>query len=568
MNTFSKFFVPLLAAGMLTACSDENNEPGMLPEDGPVEGVSMSITLKLPTTTGGRADAAGNPAGTEVGKAFENNIKEVLLVFADPTTNAFIAQAVSSSLEQDATSKTTYVAKSTFNKSVLINYINSLSSTPDQVQVNVYAFCNPTQEFKSTMSVRTRGDKASTWLNEATTLAADKLDYASVSAAESIPMANKIVKPLSLPSKIDIESGKYAEDYYNLGNINVIRSIARLDYKPGKPNNIYTVPVKTPDGTIDDGLSITLTHMALVNMSKSYFLMHRISTDKTSALLTDTDSKVTIGGDYDDSNIADVDWTWKSTITKTSDFVNHFFYSSTESAESWNRIDLSTLTTEDEDESWAGTEENRKGYKIWRYVTENTIPGEPQNQKTGISTGVVFRGVITANSNTPESFKTTLEGKTEPIYVYKDGNMFASWDDVETEATKVGNENTAIKSAYDACKDITDAAAREAEAVKQGFTIYRYDSKINAYCTLYYYWNRHVDNDLSGVMGENEFGVVRNNIYKLSVVEIDVLGHTRDPKDDPDPVNPENPDEKSDVKIKVSCIVEPWTVRINNIHFN
>lgn len=53
MNTFSKFFVPLLAAGMLTACSDENNEPGMLPEDGPVEGVSMSITLKLPTTTGG-----------------------------------------------------------------------------------------------------------------------------------------------------------------------------------------------------------------------------------------------------------------------------------------------------------------------------------------------------------------------------------------------------------------------------------------------------------------------------------------------------------------------------------
>ena len=149
---------------------------------------------------------------------------------------------------------------------------------------------------------------------------------------------------------------------------------------------------------------------------------------------------------------------------------------------------------------------------------------------------------------------------------YKDGNMFASWEDVKAEAEKEGNENTAIKAAYDACKEITEATARDAKAVEQGFTIYRYDDDVNAYCTLYYYWNRHVDNN-NAVMGEKEFGVVRNNVYKLSVTEISGLGHTRKPGDDPDPVDPNDPDEKSDVKIKVSCIVDPWTVRVNNIKF-
>ncbi len=303
--------------------------------------------------------------------------------------------------------------------------------------------------------------------------------------------------------------------------------------------------------------------MALVNLSKSYFLLHRVAPDNATTLY-DGANGVTLAGDYDDTRIADVDWTWKATAT--SGYADKFFYSSTGAASSWNRIQISTLSEDDNNDSWNANNTNGD-YKIWRYVTENTIPGTPQNQKTGVSTGVVFRGVLKANDKTPEAFKTTIEGKNEPIYVYKDGNMFASWEDVKAEAEKEGNENTAIKAAYDACKEITEATARDAKAVEQGFTIYRYDDDVNAYCTLYYYWNRHVDNNNAGVMGEKEFGVVRNNVYKLSVTEISGLGHTRKPGDDPDPVDPNDPDEKSDVKIKVSCIVDPWTVRVNNIKF-
>ena len=566
MKSFSKFFIPVLAAGLFAACSDDNNDSPMLPEDGPAEGVNMTISLKLPTTVGGRAtDAAGNPVGTETAKEFESNINEVLLVLADPTSNAFIASAVTDQMAVDNTDKTKVTAKSTFNKSVLSNYITSLGQSPDQVQVNVFAFCNPTTEFKNVMATRTRGDQATLWANEATTLTAEKLDYATVFASAAIPMANKAVTKLNLPKKSDIEAGTYAEDYFDMGSINVIRSIARFDYKNGGENNdnTYSIDIKTPDGTIDDALTIELTHMALVNLSKSYFLLHRVAPDNAT-ILYDGVNGVTLAGDYDDTRIADVDWDWKAKAV--SGYTDKFFYSSTGDAESWNRIEINSLTNDDEDASWNANNTNGD-YKIWRYVTENTIPGTPQNQKTGVSTGVVFRGVLKTNDKTPEAFKTTIEGKTEPIYVYKDGNMFASWEDVKAEAEKEGNENTAIKAAFDACKDIADATARDTEAVKQGFTIYRYDAGAKAYCTLYYYWNRHVDNNNAGVMGEKEFGVVRNNVYKLSVTEISGLGHTRKPGDDPDPVDPNDPDEKSDVKIKVSCIVDPWSVRVNNIKF-
>lgn len=566
MKSFSKFFIPVLAAGLFAACSDDNNDSPMLPEDGPAEGVNMTISLKLPTTVGGRAtDAVGNPVGTETAKEFESNIKEVLLVLADPASNAFIASAVTTTMDVDATDKTKVTAKSTFNKSVLSNYISSLSSNPENAEVNVYAFCNPTKEFKDVMATRTRGDQATLWANEFTTLSADDLEYNKVFTAQAIPMANKAVTKLNLPAKSAIEAGTYAEKYYEMGNINVVRSIARFDYKNGgeNNNNTYSIDIKTPAGTVEDALTIELTHMALVNLSKSYFLLHRVAPDNATTLY-DGANGVTLAGDYDDTRIADVDWDWKAKAT--TGYTNNFFYSSTGAASSWNRIQISTLSEDDNNDSWNANNTNGD-YKIWRYVTENTIPGTPQNQKTGVSTGVVFRGVLKANDKTPEAFKTTIEGKTEPIYVYKDGNMFASWEAVKDEAEKEGNENTAIKAAFDACKETTDATARDAKAVEQGFTIYRYDDDVNAYCTLYYYWNRHVDNNNAGVMGEKEFGVVRNNVYKLSVTEISGLGHTRKPGDDPDPVDPNDPDEKSDVKIKVSCIVDPWTVRVNNIKF-
>jgi len=68
-------------------------------------------------------------------------------------------------------------------------------------------------------------------------------------------------------------------------------------------------------------------------------------------------------------------------------------------------------------------------------------------------------------------------------------------------------------------------------------------------------------------MGAMEFGVVRNNIYKLAVTTIQKLGHPIVPGDDPDPVDPDDPDETSDFYMKVKVTVKPWGVRVNKIKF-
>ncbi|RGU37925.1 hypothetical protein DWW78_00310 [Alistipes indistinctus] len=96
------------------------------------------------------------------------------------------------------------------------------------------------------------------------------------------------------------------------------------------------------------------------------------------------------------------------------------------------------------------------------------------------------------------------------------------------------------------------------------------DAEKNAgvgYYFYYYYWNRHNDNEQPGTMGPMEFAVVRNNVYKLAVTGIAKLGHPRITGNDPDPVDPDDPNEKGDAYLTVSVEVLPWVVRENNIEF-
>ena len=68
-------------------------------------------------------------------------------------------------------------------------------------------------------------------------------------------------------------------------------------------------------------------------------------------------------------------------------------------------------------------------------------------------------------------------------------------------------------------------------------------------------------------MGPMEFAVVRNNVYKLAVTNIDRLGHPRLSDNDPNRPTGGTKDENEDVYITVTAQVLPWLVRINNIEF-
>lgn len=75
--------------------------------------------------------------------------------------------------------------------------------------------------------------------------------------------------------------------------------------------------------------------------------------------------------------------------------------------------------------------------------------------------------------------------------------------------------------------------------------------------TFYPFWFRHANNDDPEVMGIMEFGIVRNNIYDLTVNGIRGYGEVEAP-------NPGEPDENTQVGINVVLYVKDWTLREND----
>ena len=75
----------------------------------------------------------------------------------------------------------------------------------------------------------------------------------------------------------------------------------------------------------------------------------------------------------------------------------------------------------------------------------------------------------------------------------------------------------------------------------------------------YPFWIRHANNDKASVMGVMEFGIVRNNIYDITVEGINGFGLSG--TDKPDPTIP---DEEDSYFMKVNLFVRDWVVRSNS----
>lgn len=165
----------------------------------------------------------------------------------------------------------------------------------------------------------------------------------------------------------------------------------------------------------------------------------------------------------------------------------------------------------------------------------------------------------------PKNAGTPLVEAAKTEY-FHDGR---SVHDLYQEVVKIhnGDMNGDLQTALDNFR----AAATDA-----GFTLYQASDDVTqgddkgfgpGYYFYYYYWNRHNDNGRAGTMGKMEFGVVRNNIYKLSVKSIKNLGHPRITDNDPEKPTPETPNEDAKVYMEVNVEVRPWTVRVNEIEF-
>ena len=322
----------------------------------------------------------------------------------------------------------------------------------------------------------------------------------------------------------------------NLGSHTVERSMARFDYKQAGAFNMGA------------GITLTLTDAALINQSKAHYMFRRVTAD------ANTTSAITVGGAEIPTNwVVDTDWSSKTPAG---------FDAQLEAPATWTWTSLASLTTDDQYDG---------DYKIWCYAKENTIPGTTA-QKHNVSTGVVFKGELTAGETASDAVKTAMAAGKR-IYVFNNV-LYGAWKDVKA-AAETGTDPT-LQAAYNqaATGVAADAEPTGAAAAAAGFT--GYSAKDGKYYNYYYYWNRHNDNLDPYTMGIMEFAVVRNNVYKLAVDKIKRFGHPTppdpsnpdpDPEPDPDPVDPDDPDESVNYYFNVTVKVLPWTVRINNIEF-
>ena len=320
----------------------------------------------------------------------------------------------------------------------------------------------------------------------------------------------------------------------NLGTIEVERTVARFDYANAKADHLYSI---TGNYTV----KIYLSEAAVINVSKESYYFRRVAA-------TESGENPVVGGVESPANyVVDTDWAMKTSLKGgwNNTDADKLFYSPLFNKSTWKWIDLTDLNTADN----VTADINGKQYNFLSYVSENTIPGT-EAQINGLSTGVVFRGYLHDGTN-------VIIG-TENKYVYAN-KYYGSWENVKTAA----ESDETLLAAYNAVKGNETNLAKCVEA---GFTVYTPDTN-SKYPVYYYYWNRHNDNGEPGVMGNMEFAVVRNNVYKLAVTKINQFGHPEDPNGDPDKVDPKNPDENVRHYLQVTVKVLPWTVRVNDIEF-
>lgn len=567
------FFATAATAMLFTSCSSD--EPANQEvKDGDV---FASLTLQLPEGTRSKTIVPGENTnsndGFEIGQDRENNVGSVLVVLATKEADGSYTYVTSNLADAHPTTGAGTPARPTYNVQF---ETRELVSKADQ-KISVFAFCNPTTKLVEAAEKSFPGG----FIN-----ATGNITDASISVDNGFFMSNAALTEVTLPS-LDQMNNFYNKptNPFPLGTVKVARATARFDFKETTVKG-QTVANRYPiynhanseadkDGNVTaTGAAIgyvQLDGMALMNVAKNYYYLPRVSADGK-------DENVTICGPETLSNYVVSPFAAQKSATPLSiDFIrtNYLYNCQPESGVSKGAIfggltydALSTNLGDDNDQNWGPNNNGIAGYKIWKYATENTIPGPGVDfQRKGITTGIVFKGHIEAVEGS--ELATAMNG-TNVIYafngiIYGDLAMLKK----SVKANPVSTLAETFKAAFKV-QEITDEALALVKddlesTTKGGFTIYRPDAKDGKYYVYYPYYNRHNDNGNNTVMYPMEFSVVRNNIYKIAVANIMEFGHPGDPGDDPDPEDPDDPDETPKTYFRVQVQVLPWVVRINNI---
>ena len=461
-------------------------------------------------------DENGNKDDYEYGYDYENDVRTMLLVIADTEDKYISHTVVASITEAPtAGSKFDFVVNGEIKYEDLEKAYDDGGVLKTNQTVRVYAFCNYTsdliEKFNAGVKDKTiyKSDQWINWTCKVTEPASPAGHTPAIDntiwAKRSFLMSNSRVYEFEFPEDINAwdpytdKNNPYkltsnavddnqpdSYDDASLRPIKVERAAARIDFRDASDegDQVYKLKVKAKkivategEGVDDDDddtenagdfdeknlFSVKLTRMALVNMSEEFYYLRRVT---LSDVPTSFDGNAWYGVGRPETSknyVVDVDWSAKKSKTITPENADKYFnfplFTDEEKNENGNYVynkdgwyaDQITDVLKGEKDTWSGSTADKQ-YHIWRYVTENTIPGVDE-QITVQSTGVVFKAAIIAGDDVDdesyvspavaEALAAAADGKSQDEYDYPilfsyNNLLYAGVDELIEEANGEG----------------------------------------------------------------------------------------------------------------------------------
>lgn len=209
--------------------------------------------------------------------------------------------------------------------------------------------------------------------------------------------------------------------------------------------------------------------------------------------------------------------------------------------------------------SFGGTYTAMPGYssaaaetKVAAYCHENTMLKD--KQKNGYTTGIVFKAEIAPSKMMQ---KKAGSGGVE------ENSTFTGMSEIFYHSGIFYKDIAALKEAGVLLADGTtssSASGAPADLKKNDVQCFKKGSADGKFVCYYPYWIKHIpsENTAEDVM---EFGIVRNNVYKVTVTGIQGVGKDGVTEDI---ITDTETDDPTTVLLNVKLSIKPWTVRTNS----
>lgn len=535
-----------LAALLLTtwsACSDDTDIPG---GENPEEARAYTtVTIAVPngvaeTRAGTTADTDDNT--TEAGSEDEYKVKTAnLYLFPGGASSSFGSAKLK---EIISINQFTQMTASTADAKTIVWTSKKTALTPGDYRI--YIVVNGT--------VNGVSDSSKGSLTEADFLAKTTADATGVIAA--VPEAGLVMASRS-PQSDNMNTLPYiaqtiTKDPEQTIAATVERMMGKITVTAGGANvasaaNVYT-SFSTTVTAIGNITNITLTGYYVVNARKEGYYFRHVDKESTA---TNPLGEANYGNSSTSLPYVVDPKTYSKTYAGTpaalaNSYADWYLQGS-------GAFDLSSFG------SFGGSYTDMPGYsssaaetKVAAYCYENTMLKE--KQKNGYTTGIVFKAEIAPSKMIQ---KKTGSGGVE------ENSTFTSMSEIFYHSGIFYKDIAALKEAGVLLAGETSsssASGAPADLKKNDVQCFKKGSADGKFVCYYPYWIKHISSDdvAEDVM---EFGIVRNNVYKVTVTSIQGVGKDGVTEDI---ITDTETDDPTTVLLNVKLSIKPWIVRTNN----